>query len=42
MSVSFYEPNYLFDRFFENALGLPQRQLQSENTNTAPTVLRPR
>ncbi|KAF8894249.1 small heat shock protein, partial [Mucidula mucida] len=42
MSVYFYEPNYLFDRFFENALGLPQRQIQGDNTNTAPTVLRPR
>ncbi|KAF9016698.1 hypothetical protein BDZ89DRAFT_1045604 [Hymenopellis radicata] len=36
-SCEFYEPNYLFDRFFENALGLPQRQIQSDNTNTAPS-----
>ncbi|KAF8911800.1 hypothetical protein CPB85DRAFT_1434832 [Mucidula mucida] len=45
MSVYFYEPNYLFDRFFETALGLPQLQQQvqrTDSTNRAPSVVRPR
>ncbi len=45
MSVYLYEPNYLFDRFFETALGLPQLQQQVQKTdgaNAALSVVRPR
>ncbi|KAF9032708.1 hypothetical protein BDZ89DRAFT_1131304 [Hymenopellis radicata] len=45
MSVYFYEPNYLFDRFVETAFGLPQLQQQVQRTDssyTAPSIVRPR
>lgn len=39
MSVYYYEPQYLFDRFFENAFGRSQQQVEGAN---AASVFRPR